>query len=477
MSTARRAKVMATLGPASDTREVIGALMDAGVDLVRLNLSHGTHAEQRETIHRVRELARERQRHVAVLLDLMGPRYRVGDIGAGGMTLARGETIALGGTDGAPRRLPLARAEIVSYLEPGERVLIDGGMVELVVEERVADAAVARVVRGGTVTSHKGINLPETELPFEITEKDRGDIRFAIEMDVDFIGVSYVAAPADLAAVGDEVARAGGSIPLIAKIERAAAVAAIEQIVAASHAVMVARGDLGVEVPFERVPVIQKRILAAGRAAATPVIVATDMLASMITNAQPTRAEVSDVANAVFDGADVLMLSGETAIGAYPREAVEAMVRTIVEAERLEATPADVARLPTSSADPTRATDAPDALAAAAARAAQLLDVRRIVVFTQSGDTARLVARYRPTVPIAAFTVGDRVARQLQVVWGVSPGLVGAPASHEAAVQLIDRELLRQGERPGSLVILLMGAPIEERPRTNLLRIHRIGEP
>jgi pyruvate kinase len=350
-------------------------------------------------------------------------------------------------------------------------------MVELVVEQRVADAAVARVVRGGTVTSHKGINLPDTELPFEITAKDRDDIRFAIAMDVDFLGVSYVAAPADLAAVRDEVARAGGSIPFIAKIERAAAANAIEPIVAAADAVMVARGDLGVEVPFERVPLIQKRILAAGRAAAVPVIVATDMLASMITNAQPTRAEVSDVANAVFDGADVLMLSGETAIGAYPRESVEAMVRTIVEAERPHETPADVARLVASSADATHETDGPDALAAAAARVAQLLDVSRIVVFTQSGDTARLVARYRPAVPIAAFTVGERVARQLQIVWGVSPGLVGTPASHEAAVELIDQELLREGERPGSLVVLLMGAPIEERPRTNLLRIHRIGEP
>lgn len=469
---------MATLGPASRELEVLRALLEAGVEIARLNLSHGSHKEHGQTVERVRQLSAELERHVPIVFDLTGPRYRLGLLPPEGLAVQEGQRVVLAGDGRAD--LPLGQPEVITHLDAGERVLIDGGRIELRIEERHRDTAVAQVLRGGLVTSHKGMNLPETKLPFEVTAKDRDDIAFAVAMGVDFVGASYVASPDDLARLREAIATAGGRLPLIAKIERAAAIEQIEAIVEAADAVMVARGDLGVEVPFDLVPVLQKRILAAGRATGTPVVIATDMLASMVEHRRPTRAEVSDVAHAVFDGADVLMLSGETAIGRHPVEAVRAMARTIRRAEGYElGADRQALGLSTGVLDDASvehgSPDIPDAVAAAAARVAQLLDVRYIVAFTQSGSTARLMARYRPAIPIVAFASDERVARSLQLVWGVDPRVIALAEHHEDVVELIDRELLRRGRaRPGDLIIVLMGAPIRERPRTNLIRIHRV---
>ncbi len=470
---------MATLGPASREQGILRALFEEGVEIVRLNLSHGSHAEHAEAVGRVRAVAEALERHVPILVDLMGPRYRLGPIPGEGQTLREGQRLVLASAGGGD--LPFGQPEIVGHLDAGERVLIDGGRVELLIAERRATDAVARVVRGGIVTSRKGVNLPETKLPFEITERDRADIAFAVASGADLVGASYVAEPGDLERLREVIAAAGGILPLVAKIERAAALERVEAIVEAADAVMVARGDLGVELPFEQVPVVQKRIVDAGRATGTPVIVATDMLASMIERPRPTRAEVSDVANAVFEGADVLMLSGETAIGRYPVESVRAMAGTIHAAEAYtESRRRDVLGPiaggggVAGDVEPGSA-GIPDAVAAAAARAAELLDVHEIVAFSQTGSTARLMARYRPAIPILAFTSDERVARVMQLIWGVEPVVIPAPEQHEEAVEIIDRELLRRGRaRAGDVIVVLMGAPIHERPRTNLMRIHRV---
>ncbi|MEX2046075.1 MAG: pyruvate kinase [Chloroflexota bacterium] len=467
-TTPRRAKIMATLGPASQQEDVIHQLLAVGVDIVRLNLAHGDHAQHRQTIERVRAVARVLDRHVPVIADLVGPRYRLASLPAP-RVLKPGALVII--SEGEDSELPLTRAGLVQRLNVGERLLIDNGAVELSIERSDGERAEARVIRGGAIGTGKGINLPETQLAFEISARDRADIAFCVDAGVDLIGASYVGSADDLRLLRRQIASAGADVPVISKIERAAAAEHVAAIVAASDAVMVARGDLGVELPLDEVPPLQKRILDIGRAGGTPVIVATDMLASMIREPRPTRAEVSDVANAVFDGADVLMLSGETAIGRYPVEAVRMMARIILRAEQTDGGRARVAPI----APPPGTSDVPNAVAAAAVRAAELLELRHIVAFTQTGSTAQLVARYRPAIPILAFTPDAAVARRVQLLWGVEP-LVVPPIRHEEdVIEQVERDLLHSGRaRPGEVVIVLMSAPLGERAPTNLLRVHRL---
>ncbi|HUO87194.1 MAG TPA: pyruvate kinase [Thermoanaerobaculia bacterium] len=484
----RRAKIVATLGPASASHEVLSRLIATGVDVVRLNLSHGDHAWHRERIATVRAVAEEAERHVPVVLDLMGPRYRLGQLDEP-RRLERGDRVRLG-APGDGIDLPLDSPEILDHLAIGERVLIDQGLVELEVSAVESDAVVARVLSAGQVSTRKGINLPDTELGFEITPKDRADIRFAVETGVDYIAASYVGRARDLAAVRDEVHAAGGSIPLIAKLERARAIDHIDEIVAAADALMVARGDLGVEVPIYRVPVLQKRILGAGRRVGKPVIVATQMLESMMSQPRPTRAEATDVANAVFDGADALMLSGETAAGDFPIEVVSMMDRIIREAELYQRSAltglGDLRR--SGSVQPGEmigsvlgpladtTIEVPDMVSAAAVYTARELDARLLVAFSQSGFTGRLIARYRPSTRISVFTVTPEVARRLALVWGITPVVLeDPPAQLDEVVEQVDQELIaRQMAAPGDLIVVLMGAPIPERRQTNLLRVHRV---
>jgi pyruvate kinase len=488
----RRAKIMATLGPASRDERVLRELVRAGVDLFRLNLSHGTQEQHRETIRRIRRAAEEERCHLPVALDLMGPRYRLGTIPDEPRLLEPDQEVVLG-PDSSGANLPVEEG-IIEHLEPGERVLIDSGLIELRVESKEGERARARVVNGGPVKTRKGINLPDSDLPFEISEKDRSDIFFAVAEGADYLAASYVGAASHVELIRSVVAEAGGRIPIIAKLERATAIECLSDIAEAADGLMVARGDLGVEVALSTVPVLQKKIIAAGQLSGKPVIVATQMLESMIEQPRPTRAEATDVANAVFDGADVLMLSGETAAGKYPVQVVETMAQIILEAEeyvrekdqRHSLQPlGHVHARRTFEMDPDDHTqspdltlDVPDMVSAAAVYTAEQLDASRIVAFSQSGFTARLVARYRPQSPIMAFTPDERVARQIQLVWGVRPFVAQFQVgSLEDIVNVVERKLLEAGlVRPGDRIIILMGHPVRERPLTNLMRVHRVRE-
>jgi pyruvate kinase len=492
----RRAKIMATLGPVSRDETVLRGLVRAGVDLFRLNLSHGTQEQHRETLRRVRRVAVEEGCHLPVVLDLMGPRYRLGTIPDEPQLLKPNQEVVLG-PEAHDVDLPVD-PEILEHLKPDERVLIDGGLIELRVTSKQGDRVRAKVINGGPVKTRKGINLPDSDLPFEVSEKDRADIAFAVAEAADYLAASYVGEGSHIEAVRAVVSAAGGRIPIIAKIERKTAIEKLDEITEAADGLMVARGDLGVEVPLYTVPVLQKKIVAAGRLSGKPVIVATQMLESMVEQPRPTRAEATDVANAVFDGADALMLSGETAAGKYPVLVVETMARIIQEAE-------DYARQTSSrptlqplghvharrtfALDPDEpgshdgdaagaelSLDVPDIVSAAAVQAAEQIGVSRIVAFSQSGFTARLVARYRPPSPIMAFTPDARVARQIQLVWGVRPFVAEFQVgSLEDIVQVVERELLAARlVKPGERIIILMGHPVRERPLANLMRVHRI---
>jgi len=486
---------MATLGPASTEEGVLRELIRSGVDLFRFNLSHGTQADHGKALEKVRRLASEERCHLPVVMDLMGPRYRLGTIPEKERMLETGQELVLtsqpSGTD-----LPVEEG-ILEHLEAGERVLIDSGLVELRVEANEGERVRVRVINGGPVKTRKGINLPDTNLPFDISEKDRSDIAFAVQEGADYLAASYVGEAAHIQALREVVfqvgGQAGGRIPIIAKLERATALQHLDEITEAADGLMVARGDLGVEVALHTVPVHQKRIVAAGRRGGKPVIVATQMLESMIEQPRPTRAEATDVANAVFDGADALMLSGETAAGRYPVAAVQTMAKIIEEAERYDlelATEEDALDQPLGHAyarrtfelDPTDheghegELDVPDLVSAAAVYVADELKICRIVAFSQSGFTARLVARYRPTAPIVAFTPDEQVARQLQLVWGVRPLVTDtAVGSLDDVVQMVERNLRDAGlADPGERILILMGHPIRDRPLTNLMRVHRI---
>lgn len=494
----RLAKIVATIGPASDSEETFGRLLDAGLDVVRLNLSHGNHENHRRVIQTVRRVARQRGKFVPVIVDLMGPRYRLGTIEDGPLTLAEGDTVSLGDSS-LDVDLPVEDSAFVGHLKVGERILIDNGKVEVEIEDVEAHRVVTRVLHGGPVSTRKGINLPDTDLPFTISDKDRADITFALEQAADYIAVSFVGDPEDLDAIREVLRQSGGMLPLISKLERKKAMRRLAETVQASDAVMVARGDLGVEVPLHQVPVLQKRIIATGRRFGKPVIVATQMLESMMEQPRPTRAEASDCANAVFDGADALMLSGETAAGDYPIDAVETMARVIVEAESYSSAKVMRQRGLQESADlPDRSPshivpgaleethfkksihqhlEIPDVVCAAAVQAANRLHAVRIVAFSQGGFTARMIARYRPQTPITVFTRERVVARRVQLVWGARPLLIENDVDHhDEVVSLVDHTLFENGlAQPGDVIVILMGDPIAEKPLTNLLRVHRIG--
>lgn len=478
----RRAKIMATLGPASSSPEVLRLLLEAGVDIIRLNLSHGSQEQHRATIELVRRTAEEARRYVPIVLDLMGPRYRLGEVPGGQRELITGETVRLvpAGEVG-PGEVPIGDVELLDHLKAGERVLIDNGLVELVVESVGAAGTTARVVHGGPIKNRKGLNLPETSLPFTISEKDRGDIAFAVEVNVDYLAASYVGRAEDVEAIRNLAVECGIRMPIIAKLERASIVDRLDELVAASDAVMVARGDLGVEVPLHQVPVLQKEIIAAGRRGGKPVIVATQMLESMMELPRPTRAEASDVANAVFDGADALMLSGETAAGRYPVESVRTMARIALEAEAYVRRPNsfEPPEQPLDGAPPpleATAMDIAAATSAAATHAALRLGVKTIVAFSQGGFTARMIARNRPEAKIFVFTTDSGVARRTQLVWGVRPLVMDAEVQHhDQVVSMVERLLLAQGlARPNETILILMGDPIRDRPLTNLMRVHRL---
>lgn len=460
-----RTKIVCTLGPSSSSRDALLSLVEAGLNVARLNFSHGTHEQHAEVIATVREVAASVGRPVALLGDLQGPRIRIGDLAAP-IQLDDGSDVVLAPEDvSRPGEIPITYERMATDVHAGDRVLIDDGLIELVVLDVAEPRVTARVLHGGPLKSHKGMNLPGVHVSVpSLTEKDRDDVRFAVEQGLDYLALSFVRKADDLAELRALVPR---EILIVAKIEKDVALENIDEIIRASDGVMVARGDLGVELPFEEVPIAQKRIIALATRLGRPVITATQMLESMIHNPRPTRAEASDVANAILDGTDAVMLSAETAAGKYPRLAVEAMARIIRE---IESHPAPFRR--DARAATLGTVDTEHAIAAASATAARNLGAPLIIVFTKSGFTARVMSSHRPTVPILGLTDEERTYRQLALVWGVIPELVPHQKDYEAMARIgMDRArengLVQQGDR----VIVTAGIPFDVPGTTNLLKV------
>ncbi len=470
-----RTKVVCTLGPATSTPEAVEALVQAGMDVARLNLSHGDHEFHRSSIRNVRAAAREKRRPVAILADLQGPRIRVGTLAEPVELMEEGEVVFAPEDLVAPGELPTTYADLARDVEVGDRLLLDDGLLELECIEVSDLRSRYRVLRGGTLKSHKGMNLPSAHIRApSVTEKDLADLEFLLDEGVEFVGLSFVRTAQDVRAVKERI---DGRALVVAKVEMARALDTLEEILAATDAVMVARGDLGVELPFEQVPLAQKRIIQLANFHGRPVITATQMLESMIDHPRPTRAEASDVANAVLDGTDAVMLSGETAVGRYPTGSVDAIVRIVREIESkgvLAAGPRYLSR----DIDPARrgATPREHAVAAATVNSARQLSAPALLVITRSGFSARLVSSYRPPVPIFAVCTDPRTYRQLTAVWGVWPLLsLNEEVSYESLSEFGKGRVreLGYGEE-GDSVVVTAGFPFHQSGTTNTMRVEHL---
>jgi pyruvate kinase len=469
-----RTKIVATIGPATAAVDKVHALAELGVDVVRLNFAHGSHDRHRSVIEWVREASAAVGRPMAILADLAGPKIRIGALPAPIDLADRNVVVLTPEAVAGPDDIPTTYAALADDVEPGNRVLLDDGLMELRVVEIQHPRVLCRVVRGGLLHEHKGMNLPGIHVSAPaLTEKDIADLEFALSMDVDYIGLSFVQSPDDLR---DLRSRLTGNALIVAKIEKDTALENIEPILALSDAVMVARGDLGVELPFEQVPIAQKRIIQLANLYGRPVITATQMLESMIEHPRPTRAEASDVANAIFDGTDAVMLSGETAMGRYPFLSVEAMVRIASEIERN----ADFAEGPKYDVPMLHrlrigATPTEHAIAAATVEAVRLLGAPAVVTFTSTGGTTRLVSSYRPPVPILGVTDREKTLRQLSLVWGVLPVICRDEVNYENMLAAAREYLIanRMAE-PGQRIVVTAGAPFHVPGTTNLLRVEEL---
>ncbi len=469
----RRTKIICTIGPASAGAETLDRLVAAGLDVARLNFSHGTHAEHAAVIRRLREGEARWGRPVTILQDLQGPKVRLGTFELGRADLRTGApfTLCTRPIVGDASRASISHPDYLRTATPGDEIWMDDGMIRLRVEATAPGEVRCRVTAGGIVSDHKGIFLAGVPISEScLTPKDQADLRFGIEAGVDFVAISYVRSGADIEEVQAFLRAEGASVPIVAKLERAETVANLPGILSRVDAAMVARGDLGLEVPLEEVPLIQKEVIGQARQAQVPVIIATQMLESMIGHVRPTRAEVSDVANAIFDGADAIMLSAETATGAYPVEAVQTMARIAERAERAVLRP-----------EPGRhrqeVVGFPEAISDAARHAAHDLGAKAIVAFTQSGFSARLMSQERPEVPIIALTPLVEVQRRLGLSWGVSSRLCRKVETTDEMIEEAEATLLGDGTvRAGDTVVIISGAPMWVTGSTNLLKLHRIGE-
>lgn len=468
----RNTKILATLGPASSTPERIAELFRAGADVFRLNFSHGEHADHRQRYEAIRRLERDTSRPIGILMDLQGPKLRVGRFADGKVTLTQGQRFRFDLEDrrGDVTRVTLPHPEVLSVLTPGTELLLDDGKLRLRVEASGEGFAESTVTVGGTLSDRKGVNVPGVILPVEpLTEKDRGDLRFGLDLGVDWVAQSFVQRPEDIAELRRLVA---GRAAIMVKLEKPAAIEKLEEIVEQSDAIMVARGDLGVESPPEDVPSLQKRIIAMCRQKGKPVVVATQMLESMIVSPQPTRAEASDVATAVFDGADAVMLSAESASGAYPVEAVRMMDRIVA---RTEQEPSYRRIMDAQHPEPEET--AADAITKAAAQVAHTIRAAAIVTYTTSGSTALRAARERPEVPILCLTSKLDTARRMAVVWGMHA--VETPDIDNLA-EMVEKActIARQDDfaKPGSRIVVTAGVPFGTPGATNLIRIAWVSE-
>jgi pyruvate kinase len=471
----RRAKIVCTLGPATSSPDQIGALVKAGLDVARLNMSHGGHDGHRAVYDAVRAAGDASGRSVGVLVDLQGPKIRLGRFASGPVTLEAGQefTITGEGVPGDQREVSVSYPELAGDVRPGTQLLVDDGRVVLEVTAVQGLMVRTRVLTGGQVSDHKGLNLPGVKVSVPaLTAKDAADLRWALGLRADLIALSFVQGPEDAGPVRAIMDEAGVRLPLIAKIEKPHAVAALEEVVAAFDGIMVARGDLGVEYPLEQVPLVQKRAIRLARQAAKPVIVATQMLESMVGAPRPTRAEASDVANAVLDGADALMLSAETSVGAYPAEAVATMARIIMAAEQAWPFTPDLGNAATTAPETTGS-----AIAQAAAEVGAAVGAGALVAFTMTGETARRLARNRSPIPLLAFTTEVPTRSQLALTWGAETFLVPPVHHTDDMVRQVEAALRAIGRcADGDLVVLVAGSPPGTPGRTNALRVHRIGD-
>jgi len=465
----QRARIVCTLGPASDTDEVVRAMVRAGMDVARLNFSHGDHPTLAARIERVRRIAKEEKAVVAILGDLQGPKIRVGEIAGGLAQLSAGMPFTLttrtrvGDSSAASIDFP----DLPQSVKAGERILVDDGLIELVVLSAGGTDVVTRVVNGGALKPHKGVNLPGVPLKISaLTGKDRADLVFAAEHDLDYIALSFVRHPEDVMELKQLLAARGATVPVIAKIEKLEAINAIDAILDVSEGVMVARGDLGVEAPPEQVPLFQKMIIQKANAIGKPVITATQMLESMINNPRPTRAEASDVANAILDGTDAVMLSAETATGKYPVEAVATMERiadAVVESTQFKHRQHNIGQGGASVTD---------AIGNATCEMARQLNARLIITATRSGFTARMISRHRPATPILAVTSSEKTQRQLALVWGIQSALVDETGSTDAMIAASLAAAVEQGVADaGDLAVITAGVPAAISGRTNMIQV------
>lgn len=465
----RKAKIICTLGPASDSEEILEAMIRAGMDVARLNFSHGTHQEHRRRVQHVRRLAKKLGRNVAVLQDVQGPKIRVGRFEGGKVELPTGGKITLTLRDvlGRPGLVPVKVPSLTKDVKKDDMILLDDGRLRLRALRVGRSELECLVESGGVLKDHKGLNLPGSAMSVPtVTAKDQEDIAFGQELGVDFLALSFVRSADDIRRARALVSRRG--TPIVAKIEKPQAVAALEEIAACADGVMIARGDLGVEMPLEKLPTVQKQAVRLVNAQGGVVIVATEMLESMVSNIRPTRAEVTDVANAIFDGADAVMLSGETAAGQHPVLAVETMARIVEEAEQ--------GASPALTTDPIQRTDELSAgVAAAAVAASRQLGIDLIVAYTESGSSARRISELRPEAKILALTPHPEIVRRVALYWGVQGLLVGRLQSTDAMLRQVRRLCAEHHlAARGTPIAIVAGVPLNQSGNTNLMTVHRV---
>ena len=465
----RRTKIVCTLGPAVASKEGILGLVEAGMDVARLNMSHGDHADHEANYRWVREATDETGHAVGVLADLQGPKIRLGRFVNGEEMWKDGEIVRITVDDieGTHDRVSTTYKGLAKDAKPGDRLLIDDGKVAVVCKEVEGNDVICEVTEGGPVSNNKGVSLPGMDISVPaLSEKDIADLRFALKLGVDIIALSFVRSPADVDKVHEIMDEEGRRVPVIAKLEKPEAVDALESIVLAFDAIMIARGDLGVEVPLEQVPLFQKRAIQIARENAKPVIVATQMLDSMISNLRPTRAEASDVANAVLDGADAVMLSGETSVGIDPQNVVRTMSKIVQHAEQGSSVP-PLTHVPRTKRG---------VVSYSARDIAERLNAKAIVAFTTSGDTAKRVARLHSQLPLLAFTPNPAVRSQLALTWGAETFLSPEVKSTDDMMEAIDEALLGMDKyEEGDMIVVIAGTPPGISGNTNMIQVHQLG--
>ncbi len=477
LSGARRTKIVCTLGPSSNTMEGIEKLYRAGMNVVRINFSHGTHEDHKRTIGYVRKVAEKNGYALPILMDLQGPKIRVGQMKDGAQEIEAGAMVKLTSenVEGTAGLVPIDYPNLAEDAKEGNQILIDDGLLELRVVQKKENLIIAKVIVGGTLKSRKGVNLPDVDISMSsLTEKDIADLEFGLKAGVDFVAMSFVRSARDIQDVISRVRAAGSNAGIIAKIEKPEAVSAIDEIIEEADGIMVARGDLGIEIPSEQVPLVQKKIIERCRVAGKPVITATQMLDSMINNPRATRAESSDVANAVLDGTDAVMLSGETAAGNYPTESVRTMNKII---QSVEANADGLYHSLGYRKPDWKEKQIIESLAYSCVTIADNIEAKAISTITHSGNTARRISKFRPKVPIVAFTESLLVRRQLNLVWGVQAVRLDELFDTDKSVKLMEDYLHSNGYvNLGDRIIVATGMPIAKRGRTNMIKVSTIDK-